>query len=640
MLRKNAAVFLKSLPPFRLLDEQSLGRLIGHLIMELYPDGSLILKQGEPTSRGLYIIREGRVKISARTSPDLEQTIDYRDSGQSFGFLSLAEDELLDVSVQADGDTICYVLGSAQVTELLDEHPSLREYLIPSYFPKQGNKPAGTPSYPNTLPLGSDRVLFTTTVIDIACRDVFTVRDDVSIREAARLMSTHRIGAVVVVNEAGRPEGIVTSSDLRDRVLIRERELSDPVCEIASSPLVTVDASDLCFEALLKMMSHELHHLVVLDAGRLAGIVSNHDFLILQGISPYIMVREVEDQGTVEGLASTSGKVRGLIAQLLREGAGAGSILRIVTTVNDRIERRILDLALKTLGPSPVSFCWIVFGSSGRKEQTFITDQDNAIIYVDPADEEEGVWAEEYFGRFAEFVVDAGLRCGFKLCRGNFMASFPHWRQPLSAWEKRFSSWIMTPTKKAIHNSANLFDFRGLHGDMRLATALKEHLMYSLRNQQFFLNAFRDKQFFLKAFADYITDYRPPLGMFGSLMFEKDGDHADHLNLKDKCLTPLINIIRLFSFECNIPETSTLERIAVLKDIHPVMKKTGEDLQHAFEFISLLRIRHQLEQAASDIVPDNFIAPKHLSSLELRNLTEILKLIDQLIDGIAKKYAS
>lgn len=628
MLRKNAVGFLKNLPPFSLLDEQSLGRLADHLVMEPYPAGTLILTQGDPKSRGLYIIREGRVKISARTSPDREYVIDYRDSGESFGFLSREEDAYLDVSVHADTDTICYVLDNAGVTGLLGEHPFLREYLVPSYFPKHGNIPSGTSSHPNVLPLGSDRVLFTTAVKDLACRDVVTVRNNISILEAARLMSARRIGAVVIVDESGIPEGIITSSDLRDRVMIRQKDLSDPVCEIASSPLITVNGSDLCFEALLKMISLEVHHLAVLDAGKLAGILSNHDFLVLQGISPYLVVREVDAQTTVEGLASTSGKVRGLIARLLGEGAGAGSILRIITTVNDRLEGRILDLALKTLGPPPVPFCWIVYGSAGRKEQTFITDQDNAIIYADPADEQEGRWAVDYFGRFAEFVVDAFVRCGFKLCPGDFMASFPQWRQPLSAWKRKFGSWITAPADKAIHNSANLFDFRGLHGDMSLAAELKEHLTHSLR----------DQQLFLKALADLTTDYRPPLGMFGSLMFEKDGDHTNHLNLKDKCLTPLTNIVRLFSFESNIPETATLERIAVLKDIHPIMKKTGEDLQQAFEFISLLRIRHQLEQAEMDVIPDNFIDPKQLRSLELRNLKEILRLINQLIDDIARKY--
>lgn len=630
MLSKDAAQFLKKYPPFSLLDDHALGRLAEHLLMELYPADTLILKQGDQQTRGLHIIKEGEIKILARTAPGQEHVIDYRDVGETFGFLSLDKDKRLDVSVQAVRDTICYVADRASIMKLLDDYPWLREYLIPSYFPKQGDTHAGSAVYQHAPPLGTERVLSTTVVRDLASRDLVTTLAHIPIIEAVRLMSSHRISALVIMDEFDNPAGIVTSSDIRDRVLIPGKNTSMPVGDIMSQSLVTVDGADFCFEALIKMMSHDVHHLLVMESGRLIGLVSNHDFLVLQGISPHIVVREIEEQSTIEGLTSTSGKIRGLISLLLKEGAGAGSILRVITSVNDRIERKILDLALDTLGTPPVPFCWIVYGSAGRKEQTFKTDQDNAIIYADTTGEQQRLMAEEYFGRLAEFVVNAFLRCGFSLCRGDFMATTPQWRQPLSVWKYNFSNWIFRPTGKAIHNSANLFDFRGLYGDLKLAADLRSHLVHSLRNQTIFL----------KALADLTTDYRPPLGMFGSLIFEKNGEHAKHLNIKDKCLTPLINIVRLFSFESNIQETPTMERISVLKNIHPVMKRAGNDLEHAFMFISLLRIRHQLEQAEMDIEPDNFIDPKQIGSLEFRNLKDICSLIARIIDGIAREYST
>ena len=630
MLSKSASKFLKKYPPFNLLDDPSLSALIESLIMEIYPSGTIILKQGDELSRGLYIIREGSVRIFSGASPDQEHFIDYRSAGETFGFLSLGENERLDVSVQAAGDTVCYVADSACVAKLLKEHPLLREYLIPSYFPRHGGLIRQKGALQNTLHLGSERVLFTTPVRDLACRDVITARADVPIMEAARLMSVHRIGALVLVDEFDSPVGIITSSDFRDRVLVQQKDPSGPVGNIMSTPLVTADGADCCFEALLKMMSHGVHHLLVMESGRQTGIISNHDFLVLQGVSPLVIVKEIEDHATVDGLASSSSKVLGLISLLQGAGAGAGSILRIISTVNDRIERKILDMALKTLGPPPVPFCWIVYGSAGRKEQTFRTDQDNAIVYSDLSSEGEERSSAEYFGRFAEFVVSAFLRCGFKLCPGGFMASNQEWRQPVSVWKRNFSSWICSPTYEALHKALNLFDFRGLYGELRLASELKKHLMLTLT----------DQPIFLKALADLTVDYKPPLGIFGSLVFEKDGVYANHLNLKDKCLTPLINIVRLFSFESHIPETGTAERIAALKNIHPVMKNVGDDLQYAFESISLLRIRHQLNQAEMEIDPDNFIDPKQLSSLELRNLKEICRLLSQIIDDITLKYGA
>jgi CBS domain-containing protein len=475
---------------------------------------------------------------------------------------------------------------------------------------------------------GSDRVLFTTPVRDLATRDVVTARTDVSILDAAVLMSARRAGALVIVDEAGGPVGIITNTDLRDKAMACQRNPSSSAVDIMSSPLYSVDGGDFCFEAVLKMMSHNVHHLVVTTTGRLTGIISSRDLMVLQITSPLMIVREIENQSSVEGLASASAKILRLISLLLGEGAKAENIIRIITDVNDRIERKILDFAVKTLGSPPLPFCWIIYGSAGRKEQTFKTDQDNAIVYADPLSEGEALHAEEYFGRLADFAVNAFRRCGYTLCPGDFMATNRQWRQPLSVWKKYFSSWLETPTDKAIHNAANLFDFRGLYGDLSLAADLKRHLMSSLP----------DKKIFLKAMANLVTDYRPPIGMFGSLLVEKSGEHANRIDLKKSCLTPVINVIRLSAFESNIPETCTFERLSALKTVHSTIRTVGDDLAHALEFLLLLRIRRQAEQVSMGAALDNFINPKKLSSFEQKNLKEICRLIARLLDDIAVRY--
>src|SRR5450756_92962 len=56
--------------------------------------------------------------------------------------------------------------------------------------------------------------------------------------------------------------------------------------------------------------------------------------------------------------------------------------------VRDSITMRVLELVEQEMekegfGPPPVGYCWIGLGSEGRDEQTFVTDQDNMIIYED-----------------------------------------------------------------------------------------------------------------------------------------------------------------------------------------------------------------------------------------------------------------
>jgi signal-transduction protein with cAMP-binding, CBS, and nucleotidyltransferase domain len=95
-----------------------------------------------------------------------------------------------------------------------------------------------------------------------------------------------------------------------------------------------------------------------------------------------------------------------MIRSLIKEGGKAGNITRMIAVLNDHILERMLTLLVDYMGPPPVPFCFLLMGSEGRREQTFRTDQDNAIIYADPVDEEQKKDAESYFKEFARQAID------------------------------------------------------------------------------------------------------------------------------------------------------------------------------------------------------------------------------------------
>jgi CBS domain-containing protein len=121
----------------------------------------------------------------------------------------------------------------------------------------------------------SDHLLFTTLIGDIANKDVITVGEEASIQEAAREMVKHRISSLIVVDRNGLPTGIVTDRDLREKVVAKGRKVTDAVHDIISLPLIRVDARDYCFEAVLKMIKHNIHHIVVIKDGVLHGVLTN-----------------------------------------------------------------------------------------------------------------------------------------------------------------------------------------------------------------------------------------------------------------------------------------------------------------------------------------------------------------------------
>ena len=629
MLIEDVIGFLKNVPPFQFLDEATLKTVSGKVSMEFYPQNTLILKQDGLPSEYLRIIKKGGVKVSMVSEDGEEVIIDYRGEGDTFGFLSLVGKDRVRANVTAIDDTICYLVDKDTALKLLDSNPVFTEYFLKSHLTKYIDRTYKEMHNKSLFYGGSDRLLFTTQVGEIATRKVVTVREEAAIQEAAQIMAKSKISSLVIVDDKELPVGILTDRDLREKVVAKGRNVSEPVRGIMSLPLIRVDYRDYCFEAVLKMIRHNVHHILVIKDGTLEGVLTNHDLMLLQGASPLSFAKDIENQQTIEGLIPVSEKITRIIGLLLNEGARASNITKIITELNDRLVRKVLEIAEKKYGQPPVPYCWIVFGSEGRKEQTFKTDQDNAIIYADTTPEEEER-VKKYFSALTLFVRDSLIKCGFPLCPADFMASNPMWCQPLKAWKRYFSNWISTPTADAVLNSVTFFDFRPMYGEVSLSDSLRDSLISMLKDQKVFLGYM----------ANMAIKNRPPIGFLKTFVVEKSGEHKDELNLKVKGIAPIVDIVRLFALEKGIKETSTLERINALRGKHTIVQEYAEELEQAFEFIMLLRIQLQYEQIKSGRTPDNFINPNKLSSLEKKSLKEAFNLISKIQDMIIELYKS
>lgn len=624
---EDVLVFLKNTPPFQFLDEEVLKDVVDSLSIEFYPKDTVILRQDGPASDSLRIIKKGGVKISLRSDSGEDMVIDYRGEGENFGLVSLMG-STQKTTIVAVEDTICYLLKKDKLFELIDSTPAFTEYVLKSHFAKYIDKTYKEMRSKSLYYGSSDHILFTTRVSEISTREVVTATEEVSVQDAARIMAREKVSSIVIMDAGNLPSGIVTDKDLREKVVARGRDLSEPVSNIMSLPLIRVDARDYCFEAVLKMLKFGIHHVMVVRDGVLTGVITNHDLMLLQGKSPLSFAKDIESRQTVEGLIPVSLKISNIMGFLLKEGAKASNITRVISELNDRLFRKVLSLGEKKFGPPPLPYCWIVFGSEGRKEQTFKTDQDNAIIYADTASPEKEAEARRYFSDLSAFARDSLLKCGFPLCPSGYMASNPQWCRPLSTWKRYFSGWIAEPTADALLNSLIIFDFRPLYGEYILAEELRSYLV----------NALEGRKVFLGHIANMVVKNSPPLGFLKSFVVEKDGAHKDELNLKIKGITPIVDIVRLFALERGAKETSTIERIEALRDVHSIARDYAEELAYAFEFIMLLRLHSQFAQMEAGVEIDNFINPNNLSNLEKKTIKDAFHLIAKVQSLIAERY--
>ncbi len=619
--------FLKKIPPFQFLDEETLLSLIPHMRLEFYPKDTVILKEGGKSSEFLFLRKKGAVKVTLKGDGGKEVLVDIRGEGETFGLWSLLEGRQ-QTTVTTLEDTLCYLIPENKTRELLDGQALFAEFFLKKHITKYLDKIVRDKVEGEVVKTGLERALFTTKIKDIASKEVFVVKEGVSVQDAAKLMSEKKIGSLIVVDSRGEPVGIVTDRDLREKVIAKGRPYHCLVKEIMNSPLITIDGERYAYEAITTMIKNRIHHLPVTLNGRLCGMLTNHDLLLLQGTSPLAIAQEIQNQTSVEGLSQVSKKIVPFLGLLIKEEVPVKHIMRVITEINDSLVSKVIELALRELGDPPLRFCWIVYGSEGRREQTFTTDQDNGIVFEDPKTDEEAKAAEAYFKDLGEFVVEALLKCGFSKCPGNYMASNPVWRKPLSVWKDYFRQWINTPTPEAVLSSVILFDFRGLYGELSLAEALKEFLLEELKG----------KDLFLLHLARLTVQVRPPLGFFRTFVVEKSGEHKNELNLKTRCIAPIVNVVRLCALEVPIGETSTLERIEALKGSHSLMKDYGEELAEAFEFLMSLRMRHQYSQVQRGERPHNYLNPDRLTHLERKFFKEVCQLISKVQDAVENKY--
>lgn len=114
------------------------------------------------------------------------------------------------------------------------------------------------------------------TLGELMSASVKTIEPDITLGEAARLMSDAPFSCLVV-RQQGSLLGILTERDMVTQ--LHERTASaTPVSEIMKSPVITAPTGDTFREGLLLMRQYGLHHLVVTnDAGEVAGVVSESD---------------------------------------------------------------------------------------------------------------------------------------------------------------------------------------------------------------------------------------------------------------------------------------------------------------------------------------------------------------------------
>ncbi len=603
--------FLAQHPPYNALPDKLLDELPTRLHLRYFRRGTTIVELGKAND-SLFILRSGAVDIY-RDGKDL---VERADPGTTFGTSSVLNQQPSKYRIVAIEDSLVLVMTGELFHYLLKNRPEIADYF------STGNSTVMKRAVAQLENDASGRIILKTRVGDLVKREPITAGPEITIRQAARVMTEHRVSALLIVADA-QIRGIVTDRDLRSKVVAADVSRDDPITAIMTRDPLTIPSSALAVEAMLEMLGRNVHHLPVVDHNQLLGLVSSGDLMRLETANPVFLVGDIAKQGSSVGLAEVTARLPLLVAQLVEQDASADEIHRLVTAVSDATIHRLLQLAEADLGAPPVPYEWLVLGSQGRYEHGLGSDQDHVLLLDDAATADH----QDYFAALAEQVTAGMEACGYPRCTGNVMATNPRWRQTLKAWHADFHHWITEPEPEAILHAQIFFDFRSIHGGSARADALRETIGTLAPKSPRFLGHL----------AAQAVERQPPIGFFRGFLIERGGRPQTTFDLKSgvHCIVELVRVLALANA---VPAVNTVERLRAVAAKGAVTAESESALLDAFELITYLRLRHQARQVSVGIRPDNDISPDDLSSLEKKHLRDAFGIIRRAQQGFAVRY--
>ena len=467
----------------------------------------------------------------------------------------------------------------------------------------------------NIAPLGVDNEAGAASSLHrLPCRAPVIVPPSASLRDTLYRMNQAREDAAVIVDEASSlPLGLVTLRDLVHIISFEGGELDAPVAGSMIAAPLTIPADAPPHRAKVMMAKRSVRHLLLVDgAGRLAGIISQADLFGPRAADADDLVGAIAAARDVEAMAIAADSVRRHARELFSSGMAVEALCQWMSGLNDLVGMRIIELIEDEFDLPPVSWCWMVFGSEGRLEQTLVTDQDNGLIFqpADPAATEE---TRNAFLPFARAVNEALHYCGFERCRGKIMAGNPKWCLSEAEWRAQFESWLRTPTPDALMHGAIFFDFRPLYGSQDLVDRLRSWLAPKAPEYPLFFRALTE---------DALT-CAPPVGWAGQFVYDRNKDFPHTIDLKQAGARPFVDAARLWGLQYGAWETSTADRLRVTA---PHIGRSPEDTAATIEAFHLVQ-RFRIHQQGSTQDPDrsNRLDPSDLNELHRLMLKEAFK---------------
>ena len=604
------ASFDFDIPPFDTLNaaQQALVRATASLV-QFAPDDPVLTPEMEPTHA--FLLVQGQVRRAAGILPEATYG-----AGTLFGARALLSARATSTSVALD-EVQAWQIPKATLQSLLSANPAFCAAVF-AEVARRLSKQEARHEQREFLSLMMARVR------DAYVRKPFYVDGTLDLVSVCAQMS--EAGQSNALVRDGERLGMFTTTDLRDALLRRAAQTGKylppeavAVREVARFELISVDADGELFEALLLMLRHRVHRVLVRDGAGIVGVLSQLDLMSFVSNHSHLIALQIEQAESTADLKAAALQLDGLVELLHGGGVKIEVISSMVRVLNAQVFARLWSFVAP---PDLVAnSCLLVMGSEGRGEQILKTDQDNALLLRDG-------YHCATLPQVAEAFNQALIEFGWPRCPGEIMLTNPLWRMPLAAFREQIRGWIYGHEADAAMHLAIFMDAAAVAGDSGLLHKARQFAFEILPGNDAFLARFA-------AAADQFEE--PSVGWWARLTSSRARDELP-FDLKKLGTFPIVHGVRALALQAQATPLSTTERLRVLVERHRIDADLARDLTETLHFMMGLKLKNNLAQRQAGRPVDNLVRMSSLSTLERDRLQDALGIIKRFRQHLQQHF--
>jgi CBS domain-containing protein len=332
----------------------------------------------------------------------------------------------------------------------------------------------------------------------------------------------------------------------------------------------------------------------------------------------------LDSLNSLEAAPELAGRLRDYLRLAVADGLAGDVATRLISAFNDRLTCRLIELTARRHRLPPVNWCWLALGSEGRHEQTFLTDQDNGLIFS-AASAHEAAALRAIFQPFAQDVNRHLAACGFALCNGQIMAGNPAWCLSVDEWRQQFIDWVRRPEPMALLHASIFFDLRPLYGELDLGEQLRSLL----------LSMTVATPAFLHLMAVNALQAEVPLNFRGELAV----DENEAVDLKKFGSRIFVDAARIFALAAGARAVNTTDRLGEAGVAAGLQDREIATAKAAFGHVLRLRLAQQMAALDSGELAGYSLKPAVLNEMDRVILREALRQARRLQQRLKLNYS-